>query len=81
SSTIRQWNEHEQTNQQKFVQRFKRSFTTGNVKLLAEPRIFEDHTVLKASQNSLRISEYRVSAPISKNGKELWAIWTYACDE
>ena len=81
SSTIRQWHVREETNQEQFLYRFKHSFTTGNVTLLAEPLIAEDHTILKASQNSSGISEYRVIAPINKNGNELWAVWTYLCDE
>jgi hypothetical protein len=82
SSTIRLWHEREETNQELFLGQFKRSFTTGNVTLLAEPEIVEDHAILKTSgQNPLGISEYRVVAPINKNGDELWAVWTYLCDE
>jgi len=81
STTVRQWHSHEKTNQEHLLQRFKNSFTTGNVTLLAEPLIVEDHTVLKTSQNSSGISEYRVVAPINKDGKRLWAVWTYLCNE
>jgi hypothetical protein len=37
--------------------------------------------MLKASQNSSGISEYRIVAPINKDGKQLWAVWTYLCNE
>ena len=81
SGTIRRWQLREETNQELLLHRFKSSFTTGNVTLLAEPLIVEDHTILKRSQNSTGISEYRVVAPINKNDNELWAVWTYLCDE
>ena len=82
SSTIRQWHERQETNQELFLREFKRSFATGNVTLLAEPVIVKDHTIVKSRQiRSSGISEYRVSAPIKKNGHELWAVWTYLCDE
>lgn len=81
STTVRQWHYHEKANQTRLLQKFKGSFTTGNVTLLAEPLIAEDHTMLKASQNSSGISEYRIVAPINKDGKQFWAVWTYLCNE
>src|SRR5688500_2040260 len=81
SSTVRQWHEREETNQELFLDRFKRSFTTVNMALIAEPVIVEDHTIVKTNQNASGISEYRVMAPINKNGHQLWAVWTYLCDE
>ncbi|MBP86187.1 MAG: hypothetical protein CMJ64_05645 [Planctomycetaceae bacterium] len=63
------------------LQQFNDSFVTGNVVLFAEPEIVEDHGIIRANQNSSGISEYRVIAPIRTNGTELWAVWTYLCDE
>lgn len=81
SGTIRQWHSQEQTNQEMLLRRFTASFTSGNVTLLAEPELSEDHTIIKASQNSSGISEYRIVAPIRKQGRELWAVWTFLCNE
>ncbi len=83
SNTVRQWHEREQSNQGLILQRFKDSFSTGKVVLLAEPLIVEDqdHTILKRSQNQSGISEYRIIAPVNKDGRELWAVWTYLCDD
>jgi hypothetical protein len=81
STTVQQWYSHEKSNQERLLQRFKGSFTTGKVTLLAEPLIFEDHAMLKKSQNTSGISEYRVVAPINIDGNQLWAVWTYLCDE
>ncbi len=81
SNTVRKWHVREATHQALLAEQFRNSFTTGKVKLLAKPTITEDHALLKRSQNSSGISEYRVIAPISKNGNELWAVWTYLCDD
>lgn len=81
STTVRNWHMREVTHQAHFAELFKSSFSTGTVELLAEPTIIEDHTLLKRSQNSSGISQYRVTAPISKNGNELWAVWTYLCND
>lgn len=81
STTVMQWQEHENSNQDFLLQQFKRSFTTGSVSLLGEPSIVEDHAMLKMSQNSSGISEYRILAPISRDGMQLWGVWTYLCDE
>lgn len=81
SGTVRQWQTRETTNQATFLEQFKRSFTSGDVTLLANPEIVEDHTIVKRSQNASGISEYRLTAPITKQGRELWAVWTFLCDE
>ena len=81
SGTVRQWHQREQSNQKLFLSRFESSFTTGDVALLAEPVIVENHTMLRASQNPTGISEYRVVASIERNHNKLWAVWTYLCDE
>ena len=81
STTVQQWQNNENSNQELLLQRFKRSFTTGSVNLLAEPSIFEDHAMLKMGQNSSGISEYRILAPISRDGAQLWGVWTYLCNE
>jgi hypothetical protein len=81
STTVRQWHSNEKANQERLLQRFKGSFTTGNVTLLADPSMVEDHTMLKKNQNTSGISEYRVVARINKGGKQMWAVWTYLCEE
>lgn len=81
STTVRRWHSHEKTNQERLLQRFKGSFTTGDVTLLDEPLIVEDHAALKPIQNSSGISKYRIVAPINKDEKKLWAVWTYLCNE
>ena len=79
STFVRQWHTQENLNQAQMLQRFKDSFTSGKIKLLAEPVIVEDHAVLKPSQHSSGFSEYRIVAPINKADKNLWAAWSYAC--
>lgn len=81
SGTVRQWHRREETSQKQFLSRFKSSFTTGDVTLLAEPEIVENHNMLRTNQNSTGINEYRVMAPIEKNGNKSWGVWTYLCDE
>ncbi len=81
SNSIRKLHVLEKSNQGHLLQRFKDSFSTGKVVLLAEPLILEDHTILKRNHNASDISEYRIIAPVNKDGIKLWAVWTYLCDE
>lgn len=70
------WNSGNDLHQQQFTAFFEESFTTGKVKLLSEPIVVQE----KSWQNRERVY-YRVSAPIKKDGKETWAMWTYLCAE
>jgi hypothetical protein len=86
STTVARWQTREETNRELFLQRFTESFTTDNMRLAAEPEISEDHVLFGRlgqgrGHNSAGISEYRVTAPIEKNGLKRWAVWTYLCDE
>jgi hypothetical protein len=71
-------------NQLAFLQRFKTSFSSGQMELLAEPTLEGLHRSVKAETGyrvfqTPGISEYRISAPIREAGQEKWAVWSYTC--
>jgi hypothetical protein len=73
-------------NQLAFLQRFKDSFTSGQVKLLAEPMMEGLHRSA-TWESGYRvflppgISEYRITAPIREAGRQKWAVWSYMCNQ
>lgn len=71
SSRVSQWEQREQKKQEVFVDFFKRSFASGEVELLQEP-----HLSLKSGHGG----HYLVTAPIRKNGEEVWGRWKYWAD-
>lgn len=78
SNTVRQWHVREAEKTSEFVDKFKRSFTSGTTTLIGEP-------IVGASSSS-HFGIYRVYAQIKKtnsSGEEekLWAVWSYWCDE
>ncbi|MDB4766181.1 hypothetical protein OAG71_00690 [bacterium] len=73
SGFVSSWRSHQQEKHLAFVRQFKSSFTSGDVTLLDEPKFH--------AQMSSHINFYRLSAPINKNDRELWAVWTYWSDE
>jgi hypothetical protein len=82
----REWAGIAEANQVAFLSRFKSSFSTGEVKLLAEPRIGEQQRTRMREYGPLSfrapgVNEYRIVAPIKTKGKEVWAVWAYTCNE
>lgn len=78
SNTVRQWHVREAAKTSEFVEKFKRSFTSGATTLIGEPFV--------EANRSSHFDIYRVYAQIKKtnsSGKEekLWAVWAYWCDE
>ena len=76
SNTVTSCHSRNNVHQQMFLTQFKGSFTTGKVELLGEPQI-----VGEKSWQYRGLVYYRVSAPIMKNGRKLWAVWTYFSSE
>lgn len=73
----------ERQNQQQFLARFKDSFKSGEVKLLAAPGIEERQGALMSgfSFKPPGVNEYRVTAQIEKDGVRRWAVWAYTCNQ
>lgn len=71
SSHVSQWQLREQQKHAAFIDFFKGSFTSGQVELLQEPQL-----IGKSGHGD----HYRITAPIGRDGKESWAIWTYWAD-
>jgi hypothetical protein len=70
--------------QSNFLARFKSSFVSGEVKLLAEPILEEpQRSLLPTSRNrfALGVNTYHIVAPIEQNGEKSWAQWAYTCHE
>jgi hypothetical protein len=68
-----------------FLARFESSFTTNTVQLLQKPIIFGGDRALipESGYRSFMppgVNEYRIVAPISKENKELWAVWSFTCN-
>lgn len=73
----------ERQKQQPFLARFKVSFRSGEIKLLAEPAIAERQGAI-FSPGSFKppgINEYRLTAPIEKQGERRWAVWAFTSNE
>jgi hypothetical protein len=75
--------EHE--DQADFLSRFERSFTSGRIRLTNEPEIVGVQRTLipESGYRSFMApgqNEYRVTARISKEGEEMWAVWAYTCN-
>jgi hypothetical protein len=73
-------------NQLAFLERFKASFNSGQVELLAEPSMEGLHRSVKAETGyrvfqTPGISEYRITAPIREAGQRKWAVWCYTCSQ
>jgi hypothetical protein len=81
---IRRRQDVRQANQLAFLERFKTSFTSGEVQLLRDPELEGAHRSA-TSESGYRvfhtpgISEYRITAPIREAGKDKWALWSYTC--
>lgn len=75
--------EREKQNQRAFLARFKESFRSDEVKLLAEPVIAERQgaTVRALSFKAPGQNEYRIVAPIERDGQRHWAVWAYTTNE
>lgn len=89
----RYWQGADERSQIAFLNRFKASFVSGEVELLAEPRIEEQQRTSTRgprfmsfrlpSVNEFRmpgVNDYRIVAPIKTKDKELWAVWAYRCN-
>jgi hypothetical protein len=68
-----------------FLARFEASFTTNEIELLQAPRIVGGHRALVPESGyrsfmAPEVNEYRIVAPISKDNKERWAVWSYTCN-
>lgn len=68
-----------------FLERFETSFETKSVALMQQPVISGGHRALIPesgfmSFNPPGVNEYRVTAPIVKDGAEIWAVWSYTCN-
>ncbi|HEY3394857.1 MAG TPA: hypothetical protein VGK58_19285 [Lacipirellulaceae bacterium] len=68
-----------------FLARFEASFTTHEIELLQAPIIVGGHRALvpESGYRSFMapdVNEYRIVAPISKDNKERWAVWSYTCN-
>lgn len=62
-----------------FVNRFRESFRSGWVKLGGEPRIEEPGALRSGFAPGVNL--YRITAPIERDGKQLWGVWSYACND
>ena len=73
----------ERQNQRAFLARFQESFRSGEVELLAEPAIAERQgaTITALSFKPPGMNEYRIVAPIERDGLRRWAVWAYATNE
>jgi hypothetical protein len=94
ASQRRNWQDAKEDSQIAFLNRFKESFVSGEVELLAEPRIVkQDRTSGRGlrflsfrvpSVNEFQqpgVNEYRIVAPIKAKDKTAWAVWAYQCNE
>ncbi len=79
--------DHAKENERKvaFLTRFENSFGSSRVRLLSPPDITGGHRTLIPESGYMSfmppgINEYRVTAPILKNNKRLWAVWAYTCN-
>ena len=86
ANRTRSWSMGESGKQQQFLARFETSFAAGDVKLLAPPRISELQRTLMPESGyrsflTPGVNEYRIVAPIEKNGERMWAIWAYTCND
>jgi hypothetical protein len=82
SGHTRHWKDAEDRNQSAFLNRFKASFSSGEVGLLAEPRIEEQQRTRMREFGPLSfrapgINEYRIVAPVKMKEQELWAVWVF----
>jgi hypothetical protein len=72
--------------QNQFLQQFKMSFVSNDIKLLAEPTIVDQLRAFEAGNGVVQfsppeINEFRIVAPIETNGEKRWAIWTYTVND
>lgn len=75
----------EAQNQSWFLTRFTDSFSADELQLLAEPLLDEQQRTLipESGYRSFQppgVNEYRIVAPIKKDGQQRWAIWAYTCN-
>ncbi|HVA48718.1 MAG TPA: hypothetical protein VNH11_20300 [Pirellulales bacterium] len=85
------WNGHyltdrgaqESEHQRAFLARFEESFRSGEIELLAGPVVSEQQgaTVSALSFKAPGQNEYRIVAPIERNGLRRWAVWAYTTNE
>ncbi len=86
TSQTRRWENLDQANQLAFLERFKASFSSEEVKLLAEPRIEEQERSRMREYGAFTfrgpgVNEYRIVAPIKRNDRPTWAVWAFTCNE
>jgi hypothetical protein len=74
SSHARRYRAAEQQNQDLFLEQFEASFTSGETRLLEAPTVDDARQHLPRSPG---VAEYRIMAPVEKDGEERWALWSY----
>jgi hypothetical protein len=84
-SRLSSWQAANRQDAQIFLSRFSNSFTTGEVQLREIPAITStDRTLIPESRYRSfmppGVNEYIIVCPISKNGTNLWATWSYTCN-
>ena len=83
SGHSRDFGSQESRNQSALLTRFKASFISGETRLLGEPILGENQRSRMARGYSFRppgVNEYRLVAPIERQGQRLWAVWFYTCN-
>lgn len=90
-SLVLAWNGHflavrgarERQNQLAFLARFEESFRSDEIQLLADPVVSERQgaTVSALSFKPPGMNEYRIVAPIKRDGVRRWAVWAYTTSE
>jgi hypothetical protein len=86
ASQTREWLSVQKVNQAAFLNRFKSSFSSGEVELMAEPLVEELQRARMREYGPTTFrpretNEYRITAPIQTKDKTLWAVWAYTCNE